>query len=113
MQPLLQNMAQQPVVFARNPVATAGAAALLNHTNKEGPTLYKEATTPLTNKFDGEPMNLKLFLDQVCNKAAQFSWMPTLTFTLNGEQKNLCEHYGEISRQDVRTAATTYLTAND
>jgi len=34
-------------------------------------------------------------------------------FTINGEQKNLCEHYGEISRQEVRTAATTYLAAND
>ena len=90
-------MAQQPVAFARNLATAAGAAALLDYTTKEGQTLYKEATTPLTNKFDGEPMNLKLFLNQVCDKAAQFSWMPTLTFTINGEQKNLCEHYGEIS----------------
>jgi len=106
-------MAQQPVAFARNPAAAAGAAALLDYTTKEGQTLYKEATTPLTNKFDGELMNLKLFLNQVCNKAAQFSWLPTLMFTINGEQKNLCEHNGEISRQEVQTAATTYLAAND
>ena len=46
MQPVLPNMAQQPVAFARNPVAAAGAAALLNYTTKEGQTLYKEATTP-------------------------------------------------------------------
>ena len=70
-------MAQQPVAFARNLAAAAGAAALLYYTTKEGQTLHKEATTPLTNKFDGELMNLKLFLDQVCDKAAQFSWLPT------------------------------------
>jgi len=58
-------MAQQPVVFARNPAYTASASALLDYTTKEGQMLYKEAMMPLMEKFDGEPVNLKMFLDQV------------------------------------------------
>ena len=65
------------------------------------------------DKFDGKPANLKMFLDQVHDKATQFNWMPTLTLTANNEHKNLCEHYGEVTCQQVQTAATTYLTAND
>ena len=39
--------------------------------------------------------------------------MPTLTIAVNNENKNLCEHYGEITCQQVQAAATMYLTANN
>ena len=106
-------MAQQPIAYARNPAYATGTAALLDYNTKEGQAIYKGATTPLTDRFDGEPANLKTFLDQVHDKATQYNWMPTLTLTVNNERKNLCEHYGEITRAVVQAAATTYLTAHD
>jgi len=89
---------QQPtIVFTRNPAATAGAAALLDYTTKEGQALYKEATTPLVNKFDGEPMKLKLIFLRIKDKATQYAWMPMSTHLVNNCACNLCDNYGEIT----------------
>ena len=60
----------------------------------------------------GDPYNgknLHPFLVKVGEKAAQFNWMPMLTFGT----RNLIVNYGEITREEVRQAAEAYQLAND
>jgi len=84
------------IPFARSPAHTSGIQ-LLDYTTKEGQNIYREATAPLTNKFDGEPLNLKPFLNRIKDKANQFNWLPMLTYS----DMLLTNHYGEIIHMEV------------
>jgi len=96
--PRLPQQVVQPMVitFTRTPAHTMGAN-LLDYTTKEGQQIYHDACAPLVDKFDGEPMKLKLFLSCMKDKATQYTWMPILTHLVNNRPCNLCDHYGEIT----------------
>jgi hypothetical protein len=100
-QPLDRMARPNQVAFARSPAFALGEN-LLDYTSKEGQSFYAKACEPLPEKFDGEPIKLKLFLTRFKEKATQFAWMPMLTYRIGDRSKNLCDHYGEISREQIR-----------
>jgi len=99
---LAQQVEVQPIVivFTRIPAHAMGVN-LLNYTTKEGQQLY-DACAPLVDKFNGEPTKLKLFLLCFKNKATQSVWMPMLTHLVNNCSCNLCDHYGEITQEQIQ-----------
>jgi hypothetical protein len=107
-QPLDRMARPNQVAFARSPAFALGEN-LLDYTSKEGQSFYAKACEPLPEKFDGEPIKLKLFLTRFKEKATQFAWMPMLTYRIGDRSKNLCDHYGEISREQIRDRAIEYL----
>jgi len=80
--------APPPVLFARTP-ARFQQNQLLNFAEKRDVEIYNRGCTPLTgDPYDGK--NLHPFLVKVGEKAAQFNWMPMLTFGT----RNLIVNYG-------------------
>ena len=71
--------------------------------------LYNKGMASLAgDPYDGT--NLRTFLIKVGERARQYNWMPLLTFANN---KTLIKHYGEVTKAEVRAAATAYLAVHD
>ena len=74
---------------------------------------YYKATSPLdsTEKFDGQPNKIRLFLAHVEDRAQQFNWQSILTIPvgLPPTSYNLVHNYGQKSLQDVQAKALTYV----
>lgn len=73
----------------------------IDYSTKENQAMYRAATEPLDIKFDGSSTGLKLFIDQITTRAAQYGWNTTFG--------NLLTKYGEVSMTDLKTKAQTYL----
>ena len=72
--------------------------------------LYNKAIAPLEAKFDGEADNLAVFLASVCDGARSFNWHRLITVPMDdGTTRNLLTHYGQVSLENTRTHATTYV----
>ena len=101
------------------PVATPFALApgrndhVLDWTNPAHTKQYYKATSPLdsTEKFDGQPNKIRLFLAHVKDRAQQFNWQSILTIPvgLPPTSYNLVHDYGRMSLQDVQAKALTYV----
>ena len=101
------------------PVATPFALApgrndhVLDWTNPAHTKQYYKATSPLdaTEKFDGQPNKIRLFLAHVEDRAQQFNWQSILTISagLPPTSYNLVRDYGRMSLQDVQAKALTYV----
>ena len=96
------------IPFARLP-AHASGMQLLDYTTKEGQNIYHEVMVPLADKFDGEPIILKPFLNHVKGKANQFNWLPMMTY----HTMLLANCYGKITHAEVEANAMIYLTVNN
>ena len=72
--------------------------------------LYNKAIAPLEEEFDGEPDNLAVFLASVRDRARRFNWHRLITVPIDdGTTRNLLTHYGQVSLENTRTHATTYI----
>ena len=72
--------------------------------------LYNKAISPLEEKFDGEMDNLAVFLASVRDRARWFNWHRLITVPIDdGTTRNLLTHYGQVSLENSRTHATTYV----
>ena len=72
--------------------------------------LYNKAISPLEKKFDGEADNLAVFLASVRDRARRFDWHRLIMVPINdGTTRNLLTHYGQVSLENTRTHATTYV----
>ena len=97
------------------PFALAPAFAnpdILNFSEPAAAKLFKSAIEPLSIKFDCSPENLQLFLDQARDKSIVYDWLNILSIPIGGDvaaTKDLIESYGEISYEDVRNHALTYM----
>ena len=69
-----------------------------------------KAISPLEEKFDGEADNLAVFLASVCDRARQFKWHCLITVAIDdGMTRNLLTHYGQVSLENTRAHAATYV----
>ena len=86
---------------------------ILDWTNPVHTKQYYKATSPLdsTEKFDGQPNKIHLFLAHVEDRAQQFNWQSILTIPvgLPPTSYNLICNYGWMSLQDVQAKALTYV----
>ena len=72
--------------------------------------LYNKAIAPLEEKFDGEADNLAVFLASVRDRARRFNWHRLITVLIDdGTTRNLLTHYGQVSLENTRVHATTYV----
>ena len=72
--------------------------------------LYNKAIAPLEDKFDGEADNLAVFLASVRDRARRFNWHRLITVPIDdGTTRNLLTHYGQVSLENTRTHAMTYV----
>ena len=100
--------AGQPAVpFALTPALVNND--ILDYTDQGTIKSYYRAIEPLDPVFDVEGGTLKLFLENVKQRAESFNWMSTLTIPKNGQQLNLIADYGALSLQDVNDHAQTYI----
>jgi hypothetical protein len=105
---------------ARGGAAAAGAAAPfaptpalqnnqgLDYTASANTKLYNKAILSLETKFDLTQANMKDFLAACKSRATLMNWQFTMNIMVNGVQRNLIEHYGLISIEDVRQHVLTY-----
>ena len=85
---------------------------VLNYSDQSAAKLFKSGTESLSIKFDCKPDNLQLFLDQARDKVIVFDWLNILNIPTKGDvalSKDLIESYGEISYEDVKAHALTYM----
>ena len=72
--------------------------------------LYNKAISPLEEKFDGEADNLAVFLASVRDRARRFNWQRLITVPIDdGTTRNILTHYGQVSLENTRTHAATYV----
>ena len=72
--------------------------------------LYNKAISPLEEKFDGEADNLAVFLASVRDRARRFNWQCLITVPIDdGTTRNILTHYGQVSLENTRAHATTYV----
>ena len=72
--------------------------------------LYNRAISPLEGKFDGEADNLAVFLASVRDRARLFNWQLLITVPIDdGITRNLLTHYEQVSLDNTRTHAMTYV----
>ena len=72
--------------------------------------LYNKAIAPLEEMFDGEPDTLAVFLASVRDRARRFNWHCLITVPIDdGTTRILLTHYGQVSLENTRTHATTYI----
>ena len=72
--------------------------------------LYSKAILPFESKFDGEADNLAVFLASVRDRARRFNWQRLITVPIDdGTTRNLLTHYGQVSLDNTRTHAVTYI----
>jgi hypothetical protein len=113
--PPVQAQAAAPpalVIRARNP-AMWSQNNELNFGSKQDRDYYKQAIEKLEgDAYDGK--DLPVFLKKLEGRAYQFNWLELLTYQVGNppEDKNLLEHYGEITRDVIKAKAVTYLGTN-
>ena len=72
--------------------------------------LYNKAISPLEGKFDGEADNLAVFFVSVRDCARRFNWQRLITVPIDdGTTRNLLTHYGQVSLDNTRIHAMTYV----
>ena len=72
--------------------------------------LYNKAIAPLEAKFDGEADNLAVLLASVRDRARRFNWHRLITVPIDdGTTRNLLTHYGQVSLDNTRAHAATYV----
>ena len=114
--------AAPPTLPAPQPPPPAGPAppgsglshAVLNfddpNTGATATKLYNKAISPLDTKFDGEADNLAVFLASVRDRARRFNWQWLITVPIDdGTTRNLLKHYRQVSLDNTRAHATTYV----
>ena len=100
-----------PPAFALGP---GRSHAILNfddpNTGAMATKLYNKAIAPLEAKFDGEADNLAVFLASVRDRARRFNWHRLITVPIDdGTTRNLLTHYGQVSLDNTRSHAVTYV----
>ena len=100
-----------PPAFALGP---GHSHAILNfddpNTSATATKLYNKAIAPLEAKFDGEADNLAVFLASVHDRAWCFNWHRLITVPIDdGTTQNLLTHYGQVSLDNTRAHAVTYV----
>ena len=88
--------------------------AILNfddpNTGATATKLYNKAIAPLEAKFDGEADNLAAFLASMGDRARRFNWHRLITVPIDdGTTRNLLTHYGQVSIDNTRAHAATYV----
>jgi hypothetical protein len=99
---------QQAPQFARFPGAASAGA--LDFSKSESIKLFNKATAPVEPKYDLDEGKLRIFVDQVRQRAKIYNWEGILQVPdSNGTPQNIITHYGKLSIDNCIDYATTYI----
>ena len=96
------------MTFARTPAqANTG---LLNYNSSEGMKIYTAAVAALSTKYSGNAGEMHIFLKGVSKRAQLFGWKAIVNIPTGAgaDTKNLIDHYGLITLENLRAHAQTY-----
>jgi hypothetical protein len=100
-----------PVPFALAPALLGNN--IIDYSTAAGVKLYGKATERLKDLYDGNEADLGLFLQQVKTRADVFGWNHVLAVPPDlanpDETLDLIQHYGELTLEQVRAFAETYV----
>jgi hypothetical protein len=86
---------------------------VIDYSTAAGAKLYAKATEPLKDLYDGNEVDLSLFLQQVKTRSEVFGWTHILAVPPDianpDETMDLIQLYGELSLEQVRAFALTYI----
>jgi len=107
--------AQNPpnFVFALSPALNNQGP--IDYATPEGIKLWRGAIKPLAKElFTLEPHRFKLFLSTLTKRTMVYSWENILNIPVDvavqgGPTHSLLTHYGQVTLQQVRTHAATYI----
>ena len=73
--------------------------------------LYNKSTAPLSIIFDGEAVNLKIWLEKLWEHSTEFNWDQIVTIRDNdGKERNLITNFGQLTKENVRAHASGYVS---
>lgn len=103
---------EEPVPFALAPGLATGPN-VIDYRNPQAQRQFREASKALNNKFDCGPTNMVRFLRELQDRAQISGWTDILEVPLDlahpEETVLLTEAYGQISLEQVRAHAATYV----
>ena len=76
---------------------------LSNLTSENGRRLWRQATEPLTDKFDGSHQQFQNFSAAITNRFKMCNWFRFITFTVEGTNRDLITNPGLISLSQVES----------
>jgi hypothetical protein len=83
------------------------------YTSSEGKKLFILATAKLNIEFDGNPANLKIFLESLCHRARTSNWLQIMSIPDHtGTRQSIIDEYGQITMLDVSTDVSRYKGRN-
>ena len=87
---------------------------LSNLQSENGRRLWRQATEPLSDKFDGSHQQFQNFSAAITNRFKMCNWLRFITFPVDGNNRELITNPGLISLQQVeqRQAARNDVLAN-
>ena len=82
---------------------------VINYTTSEGKKLFISATAKLNIEFDGNPANLKIFLESLRHRARSSNWLQIMSIPdSHGIHRSIIDEYGQLTMKDVRANVDTY-----
>jgi len=107
--PQQQQPAGAAVPFAEVPGEAGGLQPWDFAPKGDGVKLFKSATQPLEDKFDGTQQSLSHFLNAINRRGASYGWTPVLSVPDDtGATRSLITEYGTLNAANVRAHAATY-----
>jgi len=103
-----QVAAVRPLLLSRantNPYTT-----LSDITTEAGRRLWKSATEPLDEKFDGSHQGYQVFIANITNRFKMCNWFRFITFTIDNVARNLITNPGLIPVSQIHQAMQDRLT---
>ena len=83
------------------------------YTSSEGKKLFISATAKLNIEFDGDPANLKIFLESLRHRARTSNWLQIMSIPDHtGTRRSIIDEYGQITMLDVSTDVSKYKGRN-
>ena len=101
-----QRIRAQAIRFALSPASIDNE--IIDYSSSEGMKLYSKAIAPLSIPFGLEAAKLNSFLQLFRARADSSNWWPTLTFTQDGQEYNLVDHYGILKKSTIKAKGLSY-----
>jgi hypothetical protein len=94
-------------VFALYP-GDSNAGAFLDFATTDAKKTYRSAIAPIDMKYDLDESKLRLFLEDVGERALIYNWQPILTVSdVNGNDQFILSNYGQVTIEDCIAHATS------
>ena len=93
--------------------ALASPGTIIDYGTAAGAKLWKSNTEALTDKYDGSPSKLRVFIADVQRRSQTAGWSRITTIKVGTTDRDLFKEYGLIDLKNTHAAAITVFAANN